>query len=111
MGVPLDTRPDASRYSGRASPSEPSMSPRTPRPLTPGGGAGSRRRPMATDPEPSAPTPDRTPSAEERLRADLVVVLISLDTNKSTPIPDKLRSRFVDYKAAHAGWTVGAAAV
>ncbi|HSE77716.1 MAG TPA: thioesterase family protein [Alphaproteobacteria bacterium] len=49
--------------------------------------------------------------AEERLRADLVVVLISLDTNKSTPIPDKLRSRFVDYKAAHAGWTVEAAAV
>ncbi len=43
---------------------------------------------------------------EERLRADLVIVLISLDSNKSTPIPEALRSRFVDYQAAHAGWTV-----
>lgn len=42
---------------------------------------------------------------EERLRANLVLVLISLDNGKSMPIPDDLRTRVAAYRDAHVGWT------
>lgn len=41
---------------------------------------------------------------QERLRADLVLVVISLDTNRAVPIPDDLRRRFEAYRAAGQDW-------
>ena len=45
--------------------------------------------------------------AEERLRANLVLVLITLDTGKSCAIADDLRRRFAAYRAAQDGWRLG----
>lgn len=43
----------------------------------------------------------------ERLRASLVLVIISLDTGKSIPIPADLHRQFEAYRAATSGWTPG----
>lgn len=45
-----------------------------------------------------------------RLRAALVLVIISLDTGKSIPIPADLRRRFEAYRDATRDWTVEASA-
>lgn len=44
--------------------------------------------------------------AVERLRASLVLVVISLDSGKSIPIPADLRRGFEAYRAAASGWTL-----
>lgn len=41
---------------------------------------------------------------QERLRANLVLVLIALDTGRSMPFPDALRRRFVAYQAESRDW-------
>lgn len=43
----------------------------------------------------------------ERLRASLVLVVISLDTGKSIPIPADLGRQFESYRAASSGWSLG----
>jgi 4-hydroxybenzoyl-CoA thioesterase len=45
-------------------------------------------------------------AAVERLRASLVLVIISLDTGKSIPIPADLRRSFEAYRDASSGWTL-----
>jgi 4-hydroxybenzoyl-CoA thioesterase len=42
--------------------------------------------------------------AQERLRARLVLVVISLETQRSIPIPAPLRDRFAAYQQACATW-------
>jgi 4-hydroxybenzoyl-CoA thioesterase len=42
--------------------------------------------------------------AQERLRARLVLVVISLETNRSIPIPALLRDRFAAYQQQSATW-------
>jgi 4-hydroxybenzoyl-CoA thioesterase len=45
---------------------------------------------------------------QERLRAKLVVVVISLDTNRSIAIPENLRQRFAAYQQDSKDWQLAA---
>jgi acyl-CoA thioesterase FadM len=44
-----------------------------------------------------------------RLRARLVLVVISLETHKSVPIPALFRERFTAYQQQSASWQLSAA--
>ena len=46
--------------------------------------------------------------AQERLRARLVVVVISLDTGRAIPIPEDLRARFSTYQQDSKDWQLAA---
>jgi 4-hydroxybenzoyl-CoA thioesterase len=46
--------------------------------------------------------------AQERLRARLVLVVISLDTNRSIAIPEDLRTRFAAYQQDSKDWQLAA---
>jgi 4-hydroxybenzoyl-CoA thioesterase len=46
---------------------------------------------------------------QPRLRAKLVLVVISLDTNRSIPIPEELRSRFAAYQQESRDWQLAEA--
>jgi 4-hydroxybenzoyl-CoA thioesterase len=48
--------------------------------------------------------------AEERLRAKLVLVVISLETHRSVPIPHLFRERFAAYQQQSASWQLSATA-
>ncbi|HEX2113728.1 MAG TPA: acyl-CoA thioesterase, partial [Alphaproteobacteria bacterium] len=48
--------------------------------------------------------------AQERLRARLVLVVISLETQRSVPIPSLFRERFAAYQQASESWQLPASA-
>src|SRR5690348_10099820 len=48
--------------------------------------------------------------AQERLRARLVLVVISLDTHRSIPIPAPLRDRFAAYQRQSEAWQLSGTA-